>query len=58
MNIFEIVIILLIGGLIGYLVCLISWIKDLSNEITMLNIELAKIKGKLVVFNGNDSENA
>lgn len=61
MSIFEAIALFLIGGallmigsLVGYMMCIKSCIKELSNELTLLENEQAKIKAELEVEDGND----
>ena len=46
--------IFIIGCLVGYMICMTSWVKQLSDDMTKFNIELAKVKSKMGVDKGND----
>lgn len=51
MNILEIIFIFLIGcvvgGLVGYLICLLSWVKELSREGNDIEMEISRIKAEM-----------
>ena len=48
------IIIFIIGCLVGYLICMTSWVRQLSDDMTKFSIELSKVKAKLGVEDGND----
>lgn len=53
MNIFVGIAIFLIGCLVGYMICMTSWIKELCREKNDIDIEIAKLKAKIEVEDGN-----
>lgn len=59
MHIFEVIVIFLfgcfVGGLVGYMMCIKSWIKEISNHLILLEIEQAKIKAELEAEDENDN---
>lgn len=54
MSIFEGIAIFLIGCLIGYMICMTSWVKELCREINDIDIEMARLKAKMKGEDGND----
>ena len=48
------IIIFIIGCLVGYLICMTSWVRQLSDDMTKFSIELSKVKAKLVVEDGKE----
>ena len=58
MDIIIYIIIFIIGIAIGLIIGLILWLKDISDNITKFDIEIAKLQGELEALkeqeNGND----
>ena len=44
----------IIGGLVGYMICMTSWVKELCREINDIDIEMARLKAKMKGEDGND----
>lgn len=47
MSIFEGIAIFIIGCLVGYLICMTSWVKELCREGNDIQMEIAELKAKM-----------
>lgn len=48
------VIIFIVGCLVGYMICMTQWIKEIINESSMIDIEITKLKAKMEEEDGNN----
>lgn len=48
------VIIFIIGCLVGYMICMTQWIKELMDELAKNDLEIAKLKAKMEEEDGQN----
>lgn len=54
MSIFEAIAIFLIGCLVGYMICMTSWVKELCREGNDIQMEIDRLKAEMRAEDGND----
>lgn len=54
MSIFEAIVISLIGCLVGYMICMTSWVKELCREGNDIQTEIDRLKAEMRGEDGND----